>query len=73
MAKPRTFAKKYSFAKLYRVLPKGIGVSLNCLKMLLDFGDIVEILFMVDLCFPFPKNSHFMPSDKNQEVRSRTG
>ena len=38
LAKPRTFAKKYGFAKLYRVLPNSIRVSLNCLKMLLKFG-----------------------------------
>ncbi len=32
LAKPRTFVKKYSLYKLYRVLPKSIGVSLNSLE-----------------------------------------
>jgi len=41
------------------LLPKSIVLP-NCIKMLLEFGNIAETLFLVDLCFPFPKNSRFM-------------
>ena len=43
-------------------------ILLDCLKMLLEFGDIVEILFMVDLCFPFPKNSRFVTLGEKQKI-----
>ncbi len=58
LAKPRTFAKKYGFAKLYRVLPKGIGVSpkgLRNLSMIMIIAVVQGIDIVINNMEPYEK------------------
>ncbi len=42
LAKLPTFAKKFSFAKLYRVLPKGLELRQIVCKCCWNLSDIIE-------------------------------